>query len=212
MGDRLSASDWCDVGLSLLREEGMHALTIERLCGALGRTKGSFYHHFRDLDAYLAALLVRWEKMLTDQPMIQAASEPDPQKRAARLGAVVAGLDHQLDLSIRAWALWDERAKGAMQRVDARRIGFLVNLHRRTGVKDAQRVAELDYVLFVGVQQVGAFGARGSTARLAENARWAVALLVAASKDSGGSDATTTRKRHKGRSVRGTKPGPAGNV
>src|SRR5688572_22721847 len=155
MSGRLSQTHWCDTGLALLRDEGMPSLTIERLCATLERTKGSFYHHFRDLDAFLAALLSRWEETLTDWPIELAGAEQDPSKRAARLDAVVANMDHRLDLAVRAWGLWDDRARAAMERVDTRRIAYLTELYEARGVERARALAQLEYVAFVGTQQVG---------------------------------------------------------
>ena len=39
--------EWLDAGLELLADEGAPAVTIERLTGKLGVTKGSYYHHFK---------------------------------------------------------------------------------------------------------------------------------------------------------------------
>ena len=97
MSARASPADWCAAGLALLRDEGIDAVTVDRLCAALEKTKGSFYHHFRDLDAYLASLLARWEDDLTDRPIREAAREADPRRRGARLDDLVSGLDHRLD-------------------------------------------------------------------------------------------------------------------
>ncbi|MFD1730239.1 TetR/AcrR family transcriptional regulator [Deinococcus malanensis] len=43
---RRTRGDWLDAGFALLREEGEHALNLERLCGQMSLTRGSFYHHF----------------------------------------------------------------------------------------------------------------------------------------------------------------------
>ena len=42
---------WIAAGIALLREGGEDELTIDRLAKRLRRTKGSFYHHFADIDA-----------------------------------------------------------------------------------------------------------------------------------------------------------------
>ncbi len=154
MSARLTPSDWCDAGLTLLRDEGMPALTVDRMCTVLERTKGSFYHHFRDLDAFLTLLLVRWEETLTEAPIAFAGAAPEPTQRAARLNDAVARLDHRLDVSVRAWALRDVRARAAVARVDARRIAYLTELHAAAGADDAHAAAQLEYVAFLGTQQV----------------------------------------------------------
>jgi AcrR family transcriptional regulator len=175
---RASPGDWCAAGLVLLREEGIGAVTVERLCAALGKTKGSFYHHFRDLDAYLVALLARWEEDLTDAVMREAATEEDPRRRGARLDAVVRGLDHRLDVAVRAWGLRDLRVRTALERVDERRIEYLADLHRSSRLPDARIAAELEYAAFVGAQQLGLFAKPARAERLSATFRSALAALA----------------------------------
>ena len=47
---RLGRDDWLALGLERLAAEGPRALRLENICAAAGRTRGSFYHHFRDHD------------------------------------------------------------------------------------------------------------------------------------------------------------------
>ena len=46
---RLSVDDWLQAGYTLIAEDGLQALKIDRLCAGLGVTKGSFYWHFPDM-------------------------------------------------------------------------------------------------------------------------------------------------------------------
>lgn len=55
-----SVEDWIDAGFALLAEGGTNALRIGRLCDRLHVTKGSFYWHFTDIQAYRAALVEAW--------------------------------------------------------------------------------------------------------------------------------------------------------
>ncbi len=57
---RLTVDDWTERALALVMDEGVGAIKINRLCRDLGVTKGSFYWHFADLDALLAAIAGRW--------------------------------------------------------------------------------------------------------------------------------------------------------
>jgi AcrR family transcriptional regulator len=164
---RTTPAAWCAAGLALLRDEGIEAVTVDRLCAALGKTKGSFYHHFADLDAYLGALLARWEEELTEATIRAADAEADLRRRAARLDEVVSRLDHGLDRAVRAWALRDARARDAMARVDERRIAYLAALHAAAGHRRARELAELEYLAFVGAQQLDLAGRSRRGARLA---------------------------------------------
>jgi AcrR family transcriptional regulator len=171
MSRRASPRDWCAAGLALLREEGVGAVTIDRLCAALKKTKGSFYHHFRDIDDFRAALFRRWEGDLTEEPIRAAEREPDRSRRAARLDSVVRGLDHRLDSAVRAWALWDPRARATVERVDKRRIDYIAELYRAGGHDEPRLLAELEYTAFVGAQQRGLFATPARVARLSRALR-----------------------------------------
>lgn len=154
-GRRAAPADWCRAGLALLRDQGPGAVTLERLCAALGKTKGSFYHHFRDMDAYRAALLEEWEELHTARPIAAAEAADGPRRRSALLDAVVQGVDHELDRAVRAWGREDGRVRGALARVDARRLAYLEALHRGHGRSDPRGLAELEYAVFLGAQQLG---------------------------------------------------------
>lgn len=52
------------MGYTVLAEEGVRALKVERLCQQAGVTRGSFYWHFEDIDNYRAALVESWNKFL----------------------------------------------------------------------------------------------------------------------------------------------------
>jgi AcrR family transcriptional regulator len=60
---RLTIDDWVHAGFSILAEEGIKALKIDRLCGRLAVTKGSFYWHFSDIAGYRAALIEAWGEL-----------------------------------------------------------------------------------------------------------------------------------------------------
>lgn len=155
---RTSRQDWIDAGIQLLRIEGEHALTIERLCKTLEITKGSFYHHFGDLQKYQTALLEWWESELTSKPIEIGNQEKNPQKRAQKLSSTVRKLDHRLDLSIRAWGLHDSNVKAFVHRVDQRRIEALIAIHQAAGHERTSVLAHLEYVTFVGAQQLELMG------------------------------------------------------
>lgn len=146
--------DWLECGLRVLCEGGEGALTVERLCSELARTKGAFYHHFRDVDAYLEALLELWEAKQTALPMQQASAVEPPLRRRA-LDAAVHALDMTLDLAVRAWGLRDPRARAFVARVDQRRVAYLTELaDSELPLRERRALARLEYVAFLGAQQL----------------------------------------------------------
>jgi len=152
---RTNKGDWIESGLVLLRTAGEHALTIDRLCTALGRTKGAFYHHFESADAFASALLEAWEERHTEAPIDVASREDSLAARRRTLDATVNALDWPLDLAVRGWALRDHNARVVVSRVDARRIAYLESLLPRT-LPRARRtaIATLEYAAFLGAMQL----------------------------------------------------------
>ncbi len=57
---RLSVDDWVACALGVLADEGVAGIKVPTLCKRLGVTKGSFYWHFEDLEAFLAAVAEHW--------------------------------------------------------------------------------------------------------------------------------------------------------
>jgi AcrR family transcriptional regulator len=151
---RSSKIEWCEQGLSLLRESGPQAITIERLCERLSKTKGSFYHHFKDLSAFQEAMLARWQEQYTEAPIAMSNKEGSAEKKARRLEAIVGELDHVLDTAIRAWARSDPRALAAVWAVDVKRMRFLGQLHKEAQRPRPEALGELEYAAFVGLQHL----------------------------------------------------------
>jgi AcrR family transcriptional regulator len=121
---RLSVTDWITAGLQLLGEDGIGGVKIQKLCDRLGVTKGSFYWHFTDLDAFLGAMAKHYEdgaRIFRDQ--FTAMATQDPQQTLS--DAVLFSFDNRLgriERAMRDWARSDSRAQAAIQASDA--LGF----------------------------------------------------------------------------------------
>lgn len=154
MTKRATKKDWLDAGLELLNLAGASTLTIDRLCSALSKTKGSFYHHFGDMDTYIGELLQHWRYLQTQQAIDHANTASTPAERMALLNQTVLKLDHHLDMVIRHWAQQDARAKHAVEEVDAQRLAYLSSLYLEMGLTQTQStsLAEMEYSAFVGSQ------------------------------------------------------------
>ncbi|MBW3534173.1 MAG: TetR/AcrR family transcriptional regulator [Gemmatimonadetes bacterium] len=154
---RTSREDWIEEGFRILEEEGDAALTVEALCERIGRTKGSFYHHFRGRDGYVDALLEAWERRSTDQLIESVEAEGSVEERLRRLNhrASEEG-SPRLERAVRAWAAREPRARETQERVDRRRLDFLEDLmEERMGQgESARRLARVFQLVFVGAQHL----------------------------------------------------------
>ena len=135
--------NWIACGLDILGSVGVSAITIERLTQALGVTKGSFYHHFKNIQAFKTALLDAWE---TDSTVIIRSIEPkgDPFRVIEGLLGEYEKRSPLPEIAIRAWAVTDPLPREHMKRLDALRLTFLTGLLKKIlGTKKRGEAAAL---------------------------------------------------------------------
>lgn len=155
---RFTQEDWIVLGLTQLTAEGLGALTIDRMCAAAGRTRGSFYHHFPDHEAFIRLMMEYWEKRNTDEVIAEVEAggvEARPDDKAHMLNVRASAINHRLEVRIRQLAQKEPVAMEVLARVDARRIDYLADLYRETygcAREDAVRTAQLEYACYVGGQ------------------------------------------------------------
>jgi AcrR family transcriptional regulator len=155
---RLSAADWERGALEMISEQGVAALAVEALARRLGVTKGSFYWHFRNREALLAAALARWEA--DDERELQQhveAAADEPRERLRALFRWVSGetQSHRLYAAL-LQALDHPLVKPMMTRVSQRRMDLLMLAFRQAGLghEDARHRARLTYAAYVGFLQL----------------------------------------------------------
>lgn len=119
---RLSVQDWVQAGFGLLAEDGIKALTIDRLCRRLGVTKGSFYWHFTDMKAYRKALINTWAAVRDeDRGDFDALGTLPPRERLSRMMNSLVGPRHwMLERAMREWARSESIVADAVQSSDRR--------------------------------------------------------------------------------------------
>ncbi|MDP9416772.1 MAG: TetR/AcrR family transcriptional regulator [Actinomycetota bacterium] len=142
-----------------MAEGGLAAVAVEPIAARLGATKGSFYWHFRDREALVAAALALWEERHTEAVIREVDAVADPVERLRRLMLVVIDHPGENDPVV---ALFrdrnDPRVAAAIERVTRRRLAYVVQLLVQCGVRraEARRRATLAYAAYVGWWQLRA--------------------------------------------------------
>jgi AcrR family transcriptional regulator len=154
LDDEMSKSkgDWLATGLKILGDRGVAGLTIQRMTDTLGVTKGSFYHHFANIDDFRELLVAYW----ADQYLSTAAGPPDG------VGDGLALLDTIMEeafssvtepeIAIRAWAHQDEMVQKAVEQVDRARRQFVLNVFRNVAgdEEQARLMADMLATMLIG--------------------------------------------------------------
>ncbi len=155
---RYRADDWLDLALAELAQAGPDAVKLEALCAAAGLTRGSFYHHFGDHEAFLVAMAERWLVQQTDQlaeqllPMIgEGQISPEVMQKMTE---VAVSIDYKLELAMRDLGRRVADVNEVVRTADAKRIGVMTKIyehHYGQPPELASRYAYLEYAAFSGI-------------------------------------------------------------
>lgn len=150
LGTGVTRIGWLDAGQALLRDHGIEGVSVRALTEVLGVSKGSFYHHFEDLQDYLDALADYFSnEQLTDyfNRAHQQATE-DPLTRITELGKMVLRNDgRKLMSSMRAWAKHNKAAAASVRKLDKLSLQFFEDVFRDLGFSTKE--SKLRAYLFV---------------------------------------------------------------
>lgn len=141
----LEKKDWLQIGLDALRDDGPSGLTLEALTRRAKRTKGSFYHHFKDQQAFIRDMLALW----AEQSPLDQAENP------------FHLLDPALEAAIRR--LPGEETARVIAETDEARIDTLAGFHLDPTLPVARSYARIHYAAWIGLvtlpnQQPGEIG------------------------------------------------------
>ncbi|MEL6795098.1 MAG: TetR/AcrR family transcriptional regulator [Pseudomonadota bacterium] len=156
---RMTREAWLRLGLEALGAEGEDAVTLDAITARAGKTKGSFYHHFKTHDDFVAAMMTDWRRRFTDD-LIDATQDGSRGERGAALNALATGLDHRLELAVRRLAVGNAVAAEALRRADGARIAYLKSLQADPESEVSADYALIEYAVFIGIQSLMPEGVR----------------------------------------------------
>ena len=153
--ERLNVDDYYRAAFDVLGESGSETLTINALCERLQVTKGSFYHHFGSMPAFVDALLLFWEAEHSERLIAISKAQPDPTLRIAALIDIAVSLPHASEAAIRAWARSNAEVNEVTVRVDRKRERHITDAIVALGLDrpPARLLARMTLNLLIGAQQ-----------------------------------------------------------
>lgn len=159
---RLNKTEWMDAGFRALVTNGAGAVRVEPIARDLGATKGSFYWHFKDLNAFHHAMLEYWETAATQFVIDQLAPLPTGEAKLRALISIVSNVPAEqggsgVEAAIRGWARSFEQAKHVLARVDDTRIDFVRACFAEMGVTPADS-ATVFYATYLGLEELALSG------------------------------------------------------
>lgn len=153
-----SKQDWIDCGLVTLTRQGASAVSASRLAANLGVTRGSFYHHFANLEDFISALLQAWAEQGTLQGFRDAkANSQTLQDEIDHLLEFAWSANSSLEVAVRAWATRNTQVAEFVARIDRMRLAELTRLYQALA-NDESKGSSLAKIAFYGL--LGAYHAQ----------------------------------------------------
>jgi len=154
---RFQRDDWLKLGLTSVKTKPEVRLTVDLLCTRAHKTKGSFYYHFENIDAYFAALAEYWYEHFTLELIRQSEKRPTPKDRLDLLNTLAVQLDPRIEQGMRMLSAREASIRDICAKVDDKRLEYLTKLYQSTekySLDDARSLAIFEYAAMVGYQQI----------------------------------------------------------
>ena len=153
VGTRLSVDDWIELGFTLLAEEGLSGIKVDRLCARMGVTKGSFYWHFTDLPAYMEALAERWGEVRDSaRASFQELEKLEPAERLDQMmELLVDPRQWTLERAVREWARSEPRVAERLRESDRWVNSAVLKAFRDAGFSRADAEVRARGLFYAGV-------------------------------------------------------------
>lgn len=169
---RLTVERWLAAGYTLLAEQGVRALKVDRLCEQLGVTRGSFYWHFEDMGSYRAVLVESWNTFLERdrQSLADLDALPPRERLSAMMITLVSPQYWMLERAMREWARTDPAAAANIHAADRRLLRSVVKAYSDYGFSDADAKlrAQLTFAAGIGLLHLAGSAAEAQNAAQAE--------------------------------------------
>ncbi len=153
---KIEKAAWFTEGFAIMETDGFSKITIENLCARLKITKGSFYHHFKNVDGYINAFMEYWLEKNTLNPIRETEDAEDGLERNALFYDFTANTSPKTEQIIRAWGYSNESVKKRVEQADKIRLKYLASLSIKEGksAKESKNLAMLEYATLIGIQQL----------------------------------------------------------
>ncbi|BBY18870.1 TetR/AcrR family transcriptional regulator [Mycolicibacterium litorale] len=148
-----SLDDWIEAGFALLAEGGTNALRIGNLCDRLHVTKGSFYWHFTDIQAYRAALVEAWGDIRDrERQRFTRMQDVAPRQRMRVMMEALVNPSHwAVERVMRTWAIADEQVADKVRQSDRRVLSALREAFVDDGFSSAEAALRSTVMFAAGI-------------------------------------------------------------
>jgi AcrR family transcriptional regulator len=180
----LSPKEWIKEGIQVLVQEGIEQVKVESLAQRLGVTKGSFYWHFADRNALLAAMAAQWKDDSTRWFInLLASLRGSPLSRIHRLFDVMGQINSTIvQHAFRRWGNIDPEIAELVRESDARRQLILAGLIEELGYSAEEARFRAEVLYFWAIGEIAAGDNLDNAAERVRKAKELLRILIASGR------------------------------
>jgi AcrR family transcriptional regulator len=133
---KLDREAWLSRALESLVREGGAKLRIDNLVKEVGVSKGSFYWHFKNRDAFVQDILEHWHRTTTlavPDGLKELGEQSPEQKLFSLIDMIFSQRLTRYDLAVRSWAIQEPEIQPMIRRTDVFRNNFVRKLFAEMG-------------------------------------------------------------------------------
>lgn len=148
---KLNKDDWITAAINQLKEHGPAGVSGEKIARRLDVTRGSFYHHFANMDELVELMLQYWERTQTMDVLARAPQpEIDLNKKMPMILESAWNTDADLEIAMRQWAFTNDTVREHVERIDEIRLGYISSVYIQL-VADETRGRKLGKIAYYGL-------------------------------------------------------------
>ncbi len=139
--------DWIVAGIKIMRDHGMHHISVKSICEEADKAEQEFLERFNDLEAFLFAVLDYWyEKETLSYIDVLDDMVGNAKENILNLTKILHQADKRDEVAIRNWALKCPRAKSALEKVDRTRLDVGVGLFKEMGFSEKESILRTKFL------------------------------------------------------------------
>jgi len=150
----VTEEQWIEAGVANFAQSGVDGLVIEKMSGALGCSKSSFYWYFDNRQHYIARIVERWVESSTLEIMRNPSESGSAEEQLAALLARMFSATGKGDFLFyfRKLASDDPVFREKLDTVERMRMQYAAGLFSRLGMEPAaaDQKADLLYHYYLG--------------------------------------------------------------
>lgn len=148
---KLSKEDWITAGINQLKEFGPGGISGEKIARRLDVTRGSFYHHFNNMEELIELMLQFWERTQTMDILTRAREQQtDLEEKMPMLLESAWNTDAELEIAVRQWAFTHKTVREHVERIDQIRLSYITAVYTLL-VKDESKGRKLGKIGYFGL-------------------------------------------------------------